>query len=356
MSRSYKTLATVTFGHTYYTDGRCKDILMQPTPDTAALMPRYRLLFGMVDKRTHDSYQLLQEYTGSTPSIVGSPLIALPDTYTLRFSLALTNVHFPNFTADAAASGSDVFYFENQSDGESLLDTAMRKMPLIAGAAHIVHAQLTGAATITVTPPGGAATWTVAAYQDAGVWQARVNLEGKAPGIYGFTWTGLTGTCEMYYDPQLAAQRPFGILHLHKGGGLDIAGNDYAHEFAARAIKWKYFFFLKDSPHTSEADYATYNANTGLNGVFEFVALSSGNYEAETGLTSQEIDALKNGANVKAYISDVVIPFREAARPSVQLAVQPVPSNPPTSVIIPNLPNPGVGSPTATVFVHVEKP
>ena len=344
MNRHYKVHTAVNFTHEYYADGFCGDFVVQPTAETAALLPKYRLLWGTVNKQRKHKYELLREQIDAV-----TPLLPLPAQYLLRFEMYVTRPDFLNFTEGAAHGSREIFVFENQADGHSLVGLDFRKMELVHTVAQVND--LPVAADVTVTPADGSAPWVVAGYDEGGSRVARVGLDGKPTGIYDLSWTG--GSKEIYHDPQLYGKGIFGVLHLAvtPGLGLDIAGNSYTLHFEARATKWKYFVMLNRPPHTGSV-YQILNANPGNNGAFNFVDYPQGSWDPVQDPDPAQLVKMSNGAEILAFISDTDIPYRDAARSSIKLD---------RSVTFPrvvanDLPNPALGAANAAVFVSVENP
>lgn len=344
MNRHYKVYTSVNFMHDYYADGICADFVLQPTAETAAQLPKYRLLWGTVDKKRTHKYELLREQLDAV-----TPLLPLPTQFILRFEMYMIKPDFVNFTTGVSHASREIFVFQNQVDGHSLMGEEFRKMELVHTVVHLNN--LPAAADVLVTPGNGDTPWTVLGYDENGGRVARVGLDGKPSGIYTLTWPG--GTKEVYHDPQLYGKGVFGILHLvvSPGLGIDIADNNYTLSFAARATKWKYFVMLNRPPHAGSV-YQILNANPTNNGAFNFVAYPQGSWDPVQDPDPAQLVAMSHGAEILAFISDTDIPYRDAARSSIKLD---------RSVTFPrvvanDLPNPALGAANAAVFVSVENP
>ena len=344
MNRHYKVYTSVNFMHDYYADGLCGDFVVQPTSETAARLPKYRLLWGSVNKKRTHKYELLREQIDAV-----TPLLPLPAQFLLRFEMYMTKPEFVNFTSDVSHRSREIFVFENQLDGHSLMGPNFRKMELVNTVFQVNNLPI--AANVLVTPADGSTPWLVAAHDEEGSRMARVGLDGKPSGIYMLTWPG--GTQEIYHDPTLYGKGIFGVLHLAvtPGLGIDIADNTYTLSFKARAAKWKYFLMLNRPPHTGSV-YQILNANPGNNGAFNFVAYPQVSWDPVQDPDPAQLVAMSHGAEILAFISDTDIPYRDAARSSIKLD---------RSVTFPrvvanDLPNPALGAANAAVFVSVENP
>ena len=78
--------------HTYYTDARCPDFEIEPTPDTHQLLKNYRCVF----KALPDGLRILIATTKNNGKFV--PLIPLQTGLNFSFYLRLQNPDFPLFT------------------------------------------------------------------------------------------------------------------------------------------------------------------------------------------------------------------------------------------------------------------
>lgn len=353
MARYYLPLTTISFEHNYYASSKCGDLVVTPTEETAAKLPKYRLRWGVVNRKRPESYQLLQENVEVTPppAQTFAPLVPLPANYVLRFEMALTNSNFMNFTdfnGQPAKSGQEIYYFENQPIvGSPPLPHALTasglydKMELTAGMLNITG--LSGSVTIAVAPAGGATLFSVSSYQEGASWVARVNLEGHSPGVYVLTWGA--NTKRVYLDPNLVGKNLFGVLHLINGSPRTVA-SQYLHPFVAKRVTWKYYVLPK--------------GGIGA-GVSYSISSANPTFGAGTVVTAPVADPVLNAAMVaggfqKAVVfasngTSTLISYSEVARSSIALTRT---SGTTTKTLVSNLPNPAVGNPSACVFVTVD--
>ncbi len=352
MNRHYQPITTVTFRHNYYADEVCGDLVVKPCADTASLLPKYRLQWGVVNKHRPSTYQLLQEQYETTlpPNPVLAPLIPLPTAFLLRFELYLTHPSFLNFTDLPRLESREIYYFENQANGIDLIGNDYRKVELVAD-----HVQLFGlplGADVTVFPPDGSASWIVPGYDEGGFRHARVDLEKKVGGLYQLNWTGNPeADKEVYRDANLIGKGLFGLLHLQVSTvpALDISGNSYVLQFMPKQARWQYFLMLKNAPHTGA--YSITNANVPDNGNFSFLEHPDGVWDSDIVAYMATLQATSNGATIKAFTSDTTIPYRDVARSSIRLLRSGA-----TNPVVSDLPNPAAGAANASVVVLVDKP
>jgi hypothetical protein len=85
----YRPLFTMSLTHTYYTDRRCPDFMVEPTPETRRRLNNYRC----IAKPFANGFQVLVA-TDDT----GAPLIQQEKGATFGFQLVLRNLDFPLFT------------------------------------------------------------------------------------------------------------------------------------------------------------------------------------------------------------------------------------------------------------------
>ncbi len=352
MNRHYLPLTTVSFKHSYYADEVCGDLTLKPSPETAALLPKYRLQWGRLNKQRPSTYQLLQENCETTlgPNPDLAPLIPLPSKFTLRFEMYLTHPHFLNFTNLPRLESREIYFFENQPNGLDLIGDEFKKVELVAD-----NVQLFGlpvGADVTVTPPDGSGTYLVAGYDEGGFRHARINLEKSPLGLYQLNWTGgPTADKEVYRDPEMVGKGLFGLLHLKVSDApaLGISGNDYVLSFAPQQAHWQYFLMLKNAPHTGT--YSIINNNVPENGSFSFLEYPDGTWDSQVGDYIATLQATSNGATIKAFVSNNIIPYRDVARSSIRLMRTGA-----TNPVVSDLPNPAAGAARAAVVVLVDKP
>jgi hypothetical protein len=352
MSRHYLTFTRFAFQHDYYfsdPDKECGDLILKPTSDTAALMAKYRLLFGAVNKKKPGEYQLLREYIDET-----TPLLPLPADYQLRFEIYVTNPAFRNFTdfgtPAVIADSREIYFFENQSTAsDDLMGADYRKMEVVWNAVQLTD--LPAGVDVLVTPDDGSSPWTVTGYDENGVRKARIILENRPNGVYTLGWPAASPTIfkEVYRDGQLMGKGLFGILHLTVDTGtLEVNTAGYEHLFAVKAAKWQYFLMLKNV--ATPGDYSLTNGNPTGNGAFTF---SEYIYGADDDIDDfiDQLTAINNGATIKAFLTSANIAYRDVARSSLRLMRTGF-----TDPVIGNLPNPPAGSANPAVLVAVEEP
>lgn len=358
MSRQFVTVSEISISHGFYTDGSTSDLVFRPTTDTSALLRKYRLLFGAKSKFSLSSYVLLQETVG------GTPLIALPAAYQLRFAIDLKNSSFMNFTDLPSLGSREVFFFENQSAGTGLYDTTPDKMELV-GAQFAWEGIAGGTAQVRAEQVDTGDSVTVDTFTEtdpislANVVKVRFNLAGMPPGRYRlYRDAEVNHDKEVYFDASLAGKDIWGILHLTESASLDVVPA-YTLSFDASVRRWKYFLVLKGDH--GNASYTVTDESQAGTLSFDEQSVVSPAYA----LTSADqkilatLDGAYNSAPVQVMVSEQDIAYREQARASLQLnRVTPV-GNGPTTTSVPvvtNLPNPGAGVPHAGVVVCVDPP
>jgi hypothetical protein len=372
MSRHYRPLTTITFEHGYYADQVCGDIILVPTAETAVLLPKYRLLFGVIDKKRPSSYQILQENVETAP-LTYVPLIPLPTSYELRFEMQVKNAAFMNFTKFgllAPKSSHEIYYFENQSGIPSPLEAitngTYQKMDLVGNLVRLDG--LMSAVTVSVSRPGGSTLFTTTAFAEGSGFVALVELDEYAPGVYILDWGGTPK--KVYHDARLLGKGLFGILQLKVGGTYSI-GTAYAHTFEVKSPNWTYYVLLRGDGHEPY-----YEITSVSHGMFEAVAVGG---EPEFDVPPDPyipahfsfdpldplgdpidtddpyLDAAMIASKVfKAivFVSEDEFDYSEVARSFITLTR----TFPTPKTIVEHLPNPSAGNPNPTVIVIVESP
>jgi hypothetical protein len=344
MSRHYNVFTEIDLMHDYYAEGSCGDVVVQPTAETAALLPKYRLRWGSLRKQRASSFQLLREQIDAS-----TPLVDLPVNYLLRFEMALTNEAFLNFTDIPRKSSREIFLFGNQATGTSLRGPAYEKLELVGDAAHIEG--LTGATTVTAVPVAGGASVTAVAFQQAGAWVARLNLERAPIGVFDLTWSvaSVPFAKRIYHDPGLLGKGLFGILHLQQGNTLTI-GSSYVQAFKARKTTWKYYVLFK-GPSDLGINFVIEHPSLNFNrSAFNYPSLS----DVATGDLALDTAMLVSNIKVAArFESTTQVSYQDVARSFIALRRS---AGTGPGIVVKHLPNPALGDPNAAVIVIVDPP
>lgn len=104
MTSAYRILFAIELQHDYYTDKTCNDIVLVPSPETAALMSRYRLT----------AKQVLNRYYVLTATDAAGNAFVNINTQQFSFYLRVTNTAFAGITSiDAPQLRLKRFYFTN---------------------------------------------------------------------------------------------------------------------------------------------------------------------------------------------------------------------------------------------------
>ena len=346
MSRQFETVTSITFSHDYYTDGTSADFTLAPTSETKKLIKRFRLLFGQKSKYSSDVYVLLQDTND------GTPIIALPSEYQLRFAISLENPDLINFTDLPGLDPGEIYYFENQSVGNDLHGASFEKMELVGS--RFAWTDLT-AGTTTVRARSAATSDEVEfdTYTEDSVLQVRIDLEGMQPGIYELYRNALgTPDRTVYFDPELLGKGHFGILHLTENSALNISA---AHQIVMEASekRWRYFVVLKGNHGTYDYSVSD-DGGGGLTFQDPTVAPTYTMTDADNA-TVTLLGNLYSGSTVEVFVSTTAIPYQEAARSLITLGRK-LPADLTPTPLISSLPNPPSGEAQAAVIVGVDPP
>ena len=349
MSRVYQTLTALELLHDFYASGACEDLVVMPSAETLRMLQKYRLIWGTKTRLTKSSYTLLQE------TVDGVPLFAVPERTQFRFALKLTNKSFFNFTDLATPNGGEVYVFANAGGSTELLGASPVKYPLrggpfswngIGGGATMVRATHTFYAGESRT----ASTFT-----ENGSLQARFDLQGLKPGLYGLYRDGVgTPDTHVYYDPEFAGEGVFAFLHLNKAAPLAL-GNSYTLSFTASSPRWKYFLVLKGDH--SDYEYAIEDQRESATLTFDVHDSVAPAYVL-TAADQATLDNLQNiygDAEIKVFVSSQDIPYQDNTRSLITLGRTKPPSLS-LATVIQHLPNPPIGNANAAVIVGVDPP
>lgn len=101
----YAAILGLRVTHSFYTDGECADLAIEPSAETARLLVNHRCVLG----RSPSGVRVQTALDDST----GQPSVPLPSNAVLRFRLALQNADFPLFTDLAAVNALPSPLFTN---------------------------------------------------------------------------------------------------------------------------------------------------------------------------------------------------------------------------------------------------
>jgi hypothetical protein len=272
----YIPLFEVQMQHTYYTNGRCAALVMQPTPDTAALCRRLGLLYrplphggaiyGDVEKMGND-WRLKQP---------------LPKNTAMRFSLTDISGSFYSITQwPLEYNPKELLVFTNYLqrhlfDGNTLLhkpsaqhnfgpDDLYEK----ALGSYTFTKNLAAAATVTITHLATGKQLSQNVLSHMGAIAASFNLANTDA---GFATLSVNGTPEktLYLLPSGAAANTLGIVEILYKPELDAAyqfmtptgqvnSKVYTIAFAALTARWRYRVDCKFSDNISTVTVAKSN-------------------------------------------------------------------------------------------------
>lgn len=352
MSRTLGTLTSFTLQHDFYTDGLTGDLLMIPTADTARLIQRYRMVFGNVTKTTKSKYVLLQDTVG------GVPVITLPANCQFRFGLKLTLGAFANFTDFDMPGPGEIYVFENSGVATELVSGAASKYALKGGP--FVWTGITGnPATVSATHIFTQEVKTVVPYQADGALQASFDLNGMPAGLYQLRRQGVPSVDQtIYYDPELAREGVFAVLHLRQTSApAQAILPAYTLSFARKEVRWKYFVVL-NGDHSAYT-YSVIDNRT----VSEYHFDTQGTVTPAYALSDADqatLDMLADNYpsdDVNVFVSSEDIPYLQATRSFITLGrYNTLAGAGATSPVIQHLPNPPISSANPAVIVRIDPP
>jgi hypothetical protein len=347
MSRYYINQTTISILHGFYANDTCADFEVTPCAKTAALLRGYRMMWGTKNRTSPSRYELLQESADGT-----NPLLPLPATAGLCFGMELKHPHFINFTNLPARSGNEVYIVRNSVTATALTIEAMELV-----SAQMQLDGLSSAVTVAVTCPEGTSNFSVVAVENGTGYSARINFAGKPSGVYELSWPGDSQL--VFVSPELYGKGLFGILYLQNGDD-NVIGGDYTLTFEERSAYWKYFLVLRGDH--SDWVYDIEGASLTFDGYVFPPPVGPPPPPAElTAVADEILPMLGPTDSLWGYISTSDVDYTDVVRSSIALtrvlAVGAIgyPSLVPIMVMS-NLPNPSLGSATATVVVSVDAP
>ena len=177
MNLKYKMLATVSLQHEYYTDGRCPDFTVVPSPETEILLKN----LGAVYKSRGNKVMIFVRVGANN-----QPMIPVPHNVSFVFYMLLENQSFFNFSnINYQPAANKRYYFSNRLMGRFVTDE--KNLPAAVPAYDAANAYAVG--DLAVDPLLGYITEAIRA-SDAG------NPHGPADTVYWLRKEGLAYVCK----------------------------------------------------------------------------------------------------------------------------------------------------------------
>ncbi|MCK6690875.1 MAG: hypothetical protein L6Q97_02105 [Thermoanaerobaculia bacterium] len=288
MIKQYNDLFRLAPRHSFYADGKARDLVLAPAPATLRLMERYDLRWG----QDENGYVLVYGRESSNPprlSWLGEPLALR---FFLRskhpYFLNITDVpfyqpgkqilYFDNLRAAAAAQpfalsssaitgGADLLPvypsgFEFEPSGGNILSLRDARNRVLAAAAEVesaaAGAEQTNAAPDTFMPPERHEPVWAPLPNTAVQGRFRINLSGLPPGKYGLE-TAPDQVSWFFFGGQEIRPADLGVADVYIGtasasmvppplaaGGLAAPPRQFQIAFEARTTRWRYFLINRN--------------------------------------------------------------------------------------------------------------
>ncbi len=296
---TYKKLLTLTFTHTYYSNGQLPQVRVQPLAETAALLKNYKLLL----RRDPATGHVHLFYTALSN---GSPQVQVNEGTKLTFALFIDNPHLANFTELPAKSSSKDIYVANNSNGPGNL--SLQAMAVRPPVFTFLAQSNAATATLNIRDPHGREIYEQSFERAGGVYDLPVDVSTYTEGQYLFSFTPQGSDNQpssIYISAQAARLRPFAVLELTNSGSGAFnyeAPSTYTLALATKNQQWVYHLLLgsdytgytiavKDKKVTDEDIESSYPA------VAFRETTGQENFEAGTQLRFKSVNAENPGAD-----------------------------------------------------------
>jgi len=338
----YRLLIELRLTHQYYRDGRCPDLLLEPTDATVCLLRNHRCIL----KSAPDTVRILTEVNETN-----EPVIPLSLGSTLAFHLRVGNPEFALFTDLAGLHDKSDPVFTNASKHSSggRLDVISRthwqedrftvRQPLEKAAFTLQGRPLLNLNPLDFAVTGSEAVTQVAAYDPAGK-VITVDARGAEPDAR-FTVRyqvlpplrrGVLADVEIQIDETLP------------GPGEGTAEFEIA--FPAKQLRWAYYCVtnLNGLRNTVEIVDAAANETRAIRFSGTPLDQDSGRQDEIARSLAEQYPEMKR----YRFISDETVPCRQTPRASLRLQV--AGQDPSPAALISALPNPALRNLTSFVL------
>ncbi len=355
MSAIYKTLFEVTIGHNYYDNGVCKDLTINPLPETEKLLLGHKLVY----RKGANGFKILfgTDESGETP------FIDLDEGIKLTFSMHLNNPTFLNFT-DLPPKSSEkyIYLFENTSRGEKVEGNLFDEYEMESDADSIPQSgpakfnydftSENDKVTFQVMDPAGKLIIDKELEGENGSFSKELDFRDSPFGVYTINRIS-NGVVEkrerIFFADPIKIKRPFGLITIEKDESViyDKPAR-FNIGFDTRSTAWKYNLMLTK-------DYSGYNFSVADS---EKYGNSNGRYKDKIDFTERSgrqqytkgsTIIFETGEKVRGGFQPHLVPFYESPKKGLQLIV----SDQRGRTVINDLPNPAVNNLRSEVFINV---
>lgn len=329
MSIRFLPLATLSIGHDFYSDGRCRDFDFVLAADGRAQLATARLLARSRDGRLHLLFEAADD---------GTPLLPMSGQI-LRVGLRLNHRQFANFTTPTLANGWQLACYSNRVDPTALAApiAALPVGDLYAPAPRLAKRPL----GLRLRDASGV---TLAEQTVTGVDAAAFDL--RPYGFGHFTVDEDDGdeqhATAFYRHPEFAAASLYGVVDIHLHASLHATPAALEVDFTARSEILSYYVVAQRYGASEFNQLAV--ADNGF--------AEDSRAEVKFDRLASDIDpALLGGTteNTLLFRSQVPVARSERGLRKIQLARG-------NSVLVEHLPQPGAERVQAQHVIHLSKP
>jgi hypothetical protein len=342
MRDQYKILFTTELLHSYYTDGKCSDLAIEPVSSTKKLL---------------SGHQMLSRSRGNTGTVLfradenDDPFIEVATGTILTFAMYVKERQFTSITKSLPARGYIKLYTNTTdtagTDGKIELDA---EDVLLSGTSISYTITSNNEVSITLEDADGneldERTYAAGSKDE----QHRFDISVKGAGLYKVTENDGTTVKEAWYyaDAELASANVMGVIRITNRAASPFpysTSRKYKISFTPVSNKWSYYIV---APNLSNADFATLSVADQGHTTADDTRPQITFTKISPIPTSNKIPGYltTNTGRVMLFESTVAVVLRQKPRKQIKLLKN-------GSELIGNLPNPAPDAANAEMYVYV---
>lgn len=343
MTDKYQTLFSIELLHTYYTDGKCSDLTIEPVAASAKAMQGLHL----VSRNSGNMATVLFKTDGAS-----QPFIAVADETTFSFALKLKEPRFRNITDNLPGSNGIITIYTNETntagtDQKTELDA---EQAVLCGS--LISYTITSNNTVTLSLENEAGTTIASRTYPAGAKDEmhRFEMSGYEAGVYKVTEDdGVIVNEQLYYsDAELASSKVFAVARITNRAAKPFGyeGKEkYKITYTPVSHKWSYYVVAENLTNAEFASLAVTDQGFGTTEDNRAqIVFAAVNPIPETDKTPGYLTA--NTSRVALFTSSAAVAMREKTRKQIKLMKS-------GSELISNLPNPSPDAANAEMFIYL---
>lgn len=354
MKDQFKTLFRIDCTHTFYTDGRCTDFMLQPASGTAQLLQGRRCVF----RWGGDSGSVIYKLNASA----SAPMISFQTNDALAFAIINTSTDFFQVTTESeipAKGKINLYRNVSRTVTSGYLALSKTEVTLVAGV--LMHKiKSNSALTIELRNREGQLIYSAGIAAGSQDKEYPFDIQLLPAGLYEvheIVGAGPADITTYYADAELAMKSVFGILLIENNSAYpyDYNGNDaYKLGFTATSRTWNYYLIMPASGVATQ--YTVEDKSNGENNYSESLA---GPIEFDRIASIPPTDTIapmleKPGKTIVLFQSKQPIAFRQKARRLIQLLnTSVVGSSTVIKVVVSDLSNPDIRKTGTNLFIYI---